>query len=185
TDSAGLFFGLLSLWLCLRIAEEPSTRHVVLAGVGIGVATATRYFMAALAPLVMASVLLSVIQRRSSTRRSLAQLVGAGVAAPLAFALASPYALFDFSALQSSLRNEMKPAHPGADGFSPMGTFGWYVHGAFADDLPCPIVFLAAVGPLSAIGSRGLGRLLPLGYIALVLIAISAPPQHWHRWIIP
>lgn len=49
TDSAATFFGLLALYLCLRLLEHPSLRAQVLAwGTSHGSAIASRYFMAVL-----------------------------------------------------------------------------------------------------------------------------------------
>ena len=54
TDAAGACFGLLSLWLCLVALDDPRPRHFALAGAAIGLAVASRYFMVALVPVLVA-----------------------------------------------------------------------------------------------------------------------------------
>ena len=59
SDSAGVFFGLLALWLCLRLFDDPRTRWCVLAGLGVGLAVSSRYFMVALVPVLVAAAVLA------------------------------------------------------------------------------------------------------------------------------
>ena len=54
-DPVGTVFlpGLLALWLCLRALEHSSLRRQVPAGLAIGAATGTRYFLAGLGPVLV------------------------------------------------------------------------------------------------------------------------------------
>ena len=54
TDAAGACFGLLSLWACLVALDDPRPRRFALAGAAIGLAVASRYFMIALVPVLVA-----------------------------------------------------------------------------------------------------------------------------------
>jgi 4-amino-4-deoxy-L-arabinose transferase-like glycosyltransferase len=44
TDAAGMFFGMLALWACVRLRDAPTARRHVATGVAIGLAVASRYF---------------------------------------------------------------------------------------------------------------------------------------------
>ncbi|MBI4319490.1 MAG: glycosyltransferase family 39 protein [Chloroflexi bacterium] len=54
TDTAATFFGLLGLWRCLILYDRLTPRNQVLAGLAIGLAIASRYFMVALIPVFVA-----------------------------------------------------------------------------------------------------------------------------------
>jgi hypothetical protein len=70
SDSAAVFFGLLALWLCLRLLEEPRTRWCVLAGLSVGLAIASRYFMVALVPCLVAAAIKPLLWPRSAAAGS-------------------------------------------------------------------------------------------------------------------
>jgi 4-amino-4-deoxy-L-arabinose transferase-like glycosyltransferase len=173
TDSAAIFFGMLSLWLCLRSAQQPTRTRVVLAGLGIGLAIATRYFMVALVPILVASV----------WRRAPLAVLGVAAVA-LGFVIASPYAVLDFPALRTSLAGEAETSHLGADGLSPPGNLLWYVTTALPSDLTWPVVLLAALGVGLSLWRRTPRHLLLLAYVVVFLVLISASALHWHRWTI-
>jgi len=170
TDSAAIFFSLLGLWLTLRTLEQPTRTRVVLAGVCIGLAIATRYFMVALVPIAL----------WSAGRR--APLALAAVA--IGFLAASPFALLDLPALRSSLLAEAESSHVGADGLSPLGNLVWYLGSALPDDLTWPVAALAAVGIGLSVWRRQPRQLLLLAFVAVYLVGISASALHWHRWTI-
>jgi Dolichyl-phosphate-mannose-protein mannosyltransferase len=71
SDSAAVFFGLLALWLCLRLLDEPRTRWCVLAGLSVGLAVASRYFMVALVPCLVAAAIKPLLWPRSAAGGSL------------------------------------------------------------------------------------------------------------------
>jgi 4-amino-4-deoxy-L-arabinose transferase-like glycosyltransferase len=184
TDSAGVFFGLIAIWLCVRITERPGFNRVAVAGIAIGVAIATRYFMVALWPLLLGTILLGV-RRQAGFLRAAARLASLGsAAAGLGFALTSPYALLDPIQLQKSLLAEARTNKPGADGLSVVGNGIWYVTSALPADLTWPIAGLTLLGILLAVRARRPGPLLVLGYVAIYIVLISLPELHWHRWII-
>jgi len=54
TDSAAMFFGLLGLWLCIKLYEKSGISKQFAAGLVVGLAIATRYFMVVLTAVLLA-----------------------------------------------------------------------------------------------------------------------------------
>ena len=116
TDSAAMFFGLLSLWRILAAYDRPSTRNQVLAGLAIGLAVSSRYLMGILVlPLLVVD--LALLRQAKDVRRRIVTSAIAGLAAlGAAFALSTPYLFLDFMTALRSIRSETRRASLGADG---------------------------------------------------------------------
>jgi hypothetical protein len=187
TDASGLFFAMLALWTCLRVLEDPSARRFIVAGVAIGLAVASRYFLAALlAPLLGTSLALLQRARREHRVASAVLRMLAGFAAvPVAFAAASPYFLLDLETALSSLRGEARTSHPGADGLSPVGNLIFYAGDVIPGQLSLTAAILAALGLGIAIIRGGTGRRIVALFVVAFLLGIGVSPLHWPRWIIP
>jgi hypothetical protein len=170
TDSAAMCFGLLALWLGMRASGRQSRWYVALAGVSVGFAIATRWFMVALVPVALWS---------AGRRWWMAALATA-----LAFVVASPFAVLDLPALRASLLAEAEPGHVGADGLSPVGNVLWYLRDSLPSDLTWLVALLAAVGVGLSVGRRNRLAMVLVAYVALFLVLISASTLHWHRWTI-
>jgi len=184
TDSPAMFFGLVSLWQCARIARCATWQRIALGGLLVGLAIATRYFMLALVPILLSAV---IIGTWSSDRRWQAS-IGHGLlgvaAVALGFIVASPFALLDRPTLEQSLTAENETNHVGADGLSPIGNFSWYLSDALPSDLTYPVALVALAGAVLIVRNRQRAALLLLGYMVLHLVLISASALHWHRWTI-
>ncbi len=188
TDSAGVFFGALSLWLCLRVYDHPTITNQGIAGLAIGLSIATRYFMIALIPVLLVIDGLLLWQQRILQPSKL-KAVGLGIVAGLlailaAFALSTPYFFLDFAAALQSLRIEARDAHLGADGLSPAGNLLWYLKEAIPLSLTWPEAVLATIGIVLGVWRRQLRLILSVGFILIFLIGISLSPLHWQRWLI-
>lgn len=170
TDSAAIFFGLLGLWLMLRAFDQPTRIRLAIAGMSVGLAVATRYFMVALVPIALL------------TARRRAPLTLAAVAG--GFLAMSPFALLDLPALRTSLLAEAESSHVGADGLSPFGNLGWYVSSSLPDDLTWPVAALAAAGVGLSLWRRSPRQLLLVVFVAVYVVGISTSALHWHRWTI-
>lgn len=185
TDSPAAFYGLLSLWLCMKLYDRPRIDRQMLAGLAIGLAVATRYFMVALAVALLAVDGLLVWRYRSSTNNRLLLAIFAGlVAIGLGFALSTPYFFLDFGTAMQNLQVEARSTHLGADGLSPVGNLWFYISKAIPGAMTWPTALLAAVGLLIALWKPRPKQILLALFVGIFLGGISLSPLHWHRWII-
>jgi 4-amino-4-deoxy-L-arabinose transferase-like glycosyltransferase len=183
TDSAGVFFALLSLLLIVRLFERASIRDHLVAGVAIGVGISSRYFLVTLlAALIAAGVIALRRHVPGASVRGIAAGVGAAV---VAFVLTTPYFLLDWSTARASLANE-STSHVGHDGLSPIGNLRWYLGNAIPNTISWPIALLAVAGIVVAVVyRRDPRRLILLAASATFLVAISTSKLHWNRWPLP
>ena len=187
TDSAALVFGMLSLWLCLRLYDRPSTGNHILAGLAIGLSVATRYFLVALIPILLAVDGLIAWRQTIQAGRLRFPWLGAMaglLAAAASFALSAPFFFLDFSTAFQSLGLEARSTHLGADGLSPLGNLWWYLVKAIPLSISWPLAMLAIAGVLLVIWNRRPKQNLLLGFVLMFLAGISLSHLHWQRWII-
>jgi 4-amino-4-deoxy-L-arabinose transferase-like glycosyltransferase len=187
TDSAGLFFGLLALLLTLRVLDRPGRGAHALAGLALGAAIGTRYFLVTFVPaLVCADLVLAArLRDRPDERRRLlgAALVGLACVG-LGFVLTTPFFLLDFPSVWTNLSHEMREEHLGADGLSFAGNLRWYLTSALPRTLTLPWTILALAGLGIAAWRRNVAALLVALVTAAFVIAISTASLHWQRWLI-
>ena len=197
SDSAALFFGLLALWLCLGLLEKSKTAledkqgafgltpsvsywlKVALAGLAIGLAISSRYFMAALLPVGLAAIWWGPGSQKAGRMALLALYALAG------FALSTPYFFLDFSTVLASLQHEARAIHLGADGLSPLGNLFWYLSRALPNQLGWPQFLLGLAGLAWAGYRRQPAQLLLVIFWLGFLGGISLLKLHWERWPIP
>lgn len=187
TDSAGLFWGLLALWLVLRAHDRPTLGAHVLAGLAIGAAVGTRYFLVTLAPVLLIAD--AALWRRAATDPvERARLVRCAIAAlaciGVGFALTTPYFLLDLGTVLKNVAHEARDEHLGADGLGFLGNLGWYATSALPATMPHAALALAAIEIVRAAWRRDLRVLLVVLAIATFLLAISTASLHWQRWLI-
>ncbi|MEZ4642423.1 MAG: hypothetical protein R3E31_06740 [Chloroflexota bacterium] len=65
-----------------------------------------------------------------------------------------------------------------------MGNLLWYLGNAIPTALKWPLTLFAVVGIGLSLWQRRLLSLLPLSFIVVLLLGISASSLHWGRWII-
>lgn len=186
SDSPATFFGLLGLWSCLKVYDRPSARNQTLAGFSIGLAIASRYFMAALSPALLAIDIL-ILKKRSEPRpaKSLLLAMAAGLLAiGIGFAASTPYFFLDFSTAWHDIQIEARTTHLGADGLSPVGNFLWYLTTALPLSMTWPVAILAGAGVLLIVRRRAPPQLWSVGFVALFMLGICLSPLHWQRWLI-
>jgi 4-amino-4-deoxy-L-arabinose transferase-like glycosyltransferase len=180
TDSAAVFFGLLALWLCLRLLDEPRTRWCILAGVGVGLAVSSRYFMVALVPVLVAAAVLPHRRALGTAVRS----AGIGLASAIGgFALSTPYFFLDWNTALDSLQRE-NASRPGATGLSHLGNLRWYLGTGIPASMTWPLVALAATGVVLIAWRRRPRQLLLVAFCAIFLAGICTSREHWIRWVI-
>lgn len=185
TDSAATFFGLLSLWWCLKACDRPTLSRFTLAGVMIGLAIATRYFMVALVPVLLVAGGLAWLQKRINLGAlgRAASLGLLGVAA--GFALSTPYFFLDFQAALTWIVAEANDVHIDADGLSPLGNLIWYVTQAIPSSMTWPVAIFTVLGVAQMSYERQMKPLLLLGFIVIFILGLSLSDLHWQRWLIP
>lgn len=187
TDSAAVFFGVLSLWLCLRLYDRPTIGNQIVAGLAIGLSIATRYFMVALIPVLLAVDGLVLWQQASRPGRLKANWLGIGaglLTVGVAFALSTPYFFLDFATALENLASEARSTQPGADGLSPAENLLWYLTKAIPQSITWPQTMLAVLGVALVVWERRPQQMLLLGFVVMFLTGISLSPLHWYRWII-
>jgi hypothetical protein len=126
--------------------------------------------------------------RHGRAARLSVRQVAAGLACvPLAFAVATPYAVFDHATAWSSFRDlaAKQQAHLGADGLGPAGNAWWYLSVALPLALTWPQMALAGAGILEVLRGRDPARLVTLLYLGSFVCGISLLQLHWDRWLLP
>jgi len=187
TDSAGAFFGVLGLWLCLRLYDRPTIGNQIMAGLAVGLGIATRYFMVALIPVLLAVD--GLVLRRQASRLGKLKATWLGISAGLlavavAFALSTPYFFLDFTTVLENLEYEARATQPGHDSLFLAENFLWYLTRAIPLSITWPQTMLAAVGVALVIWRCQPQQMLLLGFVVTFLTGISLSPLHWQRWII-
>jgi len=191
TDSAGVFFALMTLWLILRATEGARRWDWALAAVAIGLAVSTRYFFVTLVVPYAMAVWLWYRSRRAQAHTDAPRAATAVSPirsiwlAPLAFAATSPFFFIRFQHALADLHREARTVHPGFDGLSPLGNLAWYL----TTMLPAAVGFialgLAVVGIFLAARVRRAETAVLVAYAGSYLAGISASPLHWDRYVIP
>lgn len=187
TDSAGLFFGLLALLLSLRVLEHPGRGAHALAGLALGAAIGTRYFLVTFVPVLVCAdlALLSRARGRRGERRALWQAAILGLACvALGFFLTTPFFVLDFASVWQNLSHELREEHLGADGLGFGGNLVWYLTSALPSATTTASLVLAAAGLVLAVVRRNVTALLIALAASLFVVAISTAALHWQRWLI-
>lgn len=187
TDSAATAFGMLALYLILRLLDAPSWRLHLAAGVAIGLAIAARYFMVALvAPLLAVDLLLYLRSRTLGAQPFAWQGAFLGLlSVPVIFLLSVPTLLPNFAKVVTDLRTEARSTHMGADGLSFFGNLRWYATTGLVQSVQWPLAIAVWAGIILLVVERALRPLLLLLFALTFLVGVSLSPLHWHRWIIP
>jgi 4-amino-4-deoxy-L-arabinose transferase-like glycosyltransferase len=186
TDTAGMFFAVVALWLAVRAMELRRRRDWVLAAIAIGLAISSRYIFATLiGPYLVAAVLSARstgherVVGGSSPRLSLTPFL-ALLVVPLTFVITSPFVLLEVRQVPID-----GSVHPGADGLSPIGNLLWYVGTVAPSTFGLAILAVAAIGLVAVARTHLRAAAVLVAYVGSYLIGVSASPLHWDRYIIP
>lgn len=173
-------FVVLALVLLVRASSTPSLRGYVLAGIAIGLATATKYTgLLLVIPLVVAHIV-----ARRKARAPWSWLVGSALVAAVAFVATSPYVLLDFSAFRADLaleRAHMRLGHFG--GSDPAWRF--YPSRLGASLVGWPALALAAVGIAIALKRRAAWAWVLLSLVVAYALAIASWTVTADRYALP
>jgi hypothetical protein len=177
----------VSLWASAGILRFARRRHYAIAGFALGLAAATKYTGGIVCLPLLAAALLRA--RESGGRRAaLRGLALAAALALLAFVIADPYSLIDFSAFKASL------AHQSSESTEASGKLG-LTHGSGVLYYLWTVTWgvgwvpgIAALGAAIALWfERQNRRLLLLFVPALVvyLIFMGVQGRYFGRWLMP
>jgi 4-amino-4-deoxy-L-arabinose transferase-like glycosyltransferase len=192
----------LSLWGTAGILRGGRIGHYALAGVGLGLACATKYTGGIVLLPLLAAATTKVSDPNVARRDPIAGLLLAGVLAVAAFFAANPYAFIDHGAFHEGLRHQSQAAD---DALGKLGltqrngtayylwTFTWglgwvpaiaAVAGvgllAFRDRLalailaPAPILFVIFMGTQSRFFGRWLMPVLPIVCVLAAYLVVKA-----------
>jgi hypothetical protein len=175
----------LSLWATAGVLRYGRLRDYVIAGIGLGLAGATKYTGGiVLLPLIAAAV----YHYRSSggSRSALVGLATAGTLALIAFVFADPYAVLDFSAFHSGI------AHQSAASDDSTGKLG-LTHGSGITYYLWTLTWgLGWVPALAALGGsialwwderRMIVVLVPA--VIIFLLFMGTQGRYFGRWLMP
>lgn len=186
TDTSGMFFAVVALWLVFRAMDAGRRRDWVLTAAAIGLAISSRYIFATLIAPYLVAVVLSVRPTRTagvvegSWPRSIIAPLLAVLVIPITFVLTSPFVLLEVRQLPID-----GSVHPGADGLSPIGNLLWYIGTQAPLTLGFAVLAVAAIGVVALVRSHPRPALVLVAYAGSYLVGVSASPLHWDRYIIP
>lgn len=179
------FLMLLTTWFILSIAKTGRLRDYVLAGVFLGVATATKYPALILALCVCVAHILNQLDRQLPIRTNFSFLVVAGAATIAGFFIGSPFAAIEWELLIRNLVLAARPTHLSAtsEGFWP--TLGWYLSDPLYRNFHIMGCALVMAGSFFVIRNRSHSGIIILAFPVLFMLFISALTLRWARWAIP
>jgi 4-amino-4-deoxy-L-arabinose transferase-like glycosyltransferase len=178
----------LSLWGTAGVLRDGRARWYALAGVGLGLACATKYTGGiVLAPLLAAAVVRYARPEPAARRvTALGGLVLAGVLALGAFAVANPYAVLDFDAFRDGLNHQASAAE---DELGKLGLTQESGHLYYVWTLTWGLGYV----PFVAASLGALGMLVREQRLAFVLIPapilyvlfMGTQERFFGRWLLP
>ena len=181
----------LSLLGTAGVLRKGRARDHLLAGIGLGLACATKYTAGiVLVPYLAAALCRHMAEGSPRDRRSLlttlAGMLLAGIAAAVTFFVANPYSLLDYSSFHSQL------VHQSQQSAEAQGKLGAPKHGGILYYLWTLTWGLGWVPALAALGGalsvwrreRGLGWLLVPAPL-LFLLFMGTQTRYFGRWLLP
>ncbi|MBI3120199.1 MAG: glycosyltransferase family 39 protein [Candidatus Kerfeldbacteria bacterium] len=192
-DIPSMAFVLLVLWFAIQIHDRGRVKDYLLAGIGMGLAVATKYpLVLTVIPVVIAHgsrVLTgsaSDLQRpaNSAWKKWKLLLLCAGVSF-IAFSIATPLFWPMLPRAIEQIRWEARATHPGADGLSFFGNLQFYLTHVLNYGIGTLIAALSIVGIIRAIRTDRIKTCILFSFPIFTLLVLSFHRLHWDRWMIP
>ncbi|MGH9324449.1 MAG: glycosyltransferase family 39 protein, partial [Vicinamibacteria bacterium] len=173
------FLVVLSLWAIDRAMERKSTASYLLAGVALGMAFATHYYLIFLAP---ALVLCHLVHHRG---RDFTRLLGAGAASALTFFILSPFVILRLpTALEHMRANRHVVMDRSLAGSSFFPSLGLYLEFLVEQGMGYLLVGLVVAGFL-LMAQRGMGKLALFATFPVLFLAFISYTFFAGRYLNP
>jgi hypothetical protein len=183
------FFFLLALWFAVRLAEAPTRRLYILAGVAAGLAMSTKYTAAVLVvPIVVAHLIATRSSSRVSgdtTDPSWRNLLLTGVIAVVAFAVTSPFVLLDFSTFWNHIMLERQHMQLGHFGLDSSQSWWFYTAALTKRLLGWPLAVLSVVGLVQGAIRRRPWAYILGSFVLVYWLIISSWEMKADRYALP
>ncbi|MGI8588059.1 MAG: ArnT family glycosyltransferase [Chloroflexia bacterium] len=180
---AGLFL-LFALDRAFSIQERGARRDYLWAGFWIGMASATKYYCAAVAPIILVAHLMRPTSEAQPTVRGWTPLLPSALGAVAGFVLTTPVLLIDPRNLLDSLAWELGARFGSIPtGDTPQWLF--YINEHLANGLGRPLLVLALGGMIFVALRRTPKGLLLAATAVLFFVAVNLRPNNFARYIVP
>jgi len=183
TDIMVSLAGVIAMLAAVRIANAGKRRDIIVGGLWIGAAVATKWPGAFFAMAPLGAIWLHHGNDRVTLMRHAALFV---LVMTLTVLVLMPPLWLQPTAVWAALLREAAPAHVGATGSGFWGNLVWYVGHALVRALDWVGVALAAAG-LGLVAWRRDRRILVVVVLpSLVLLLVFASQANvWQRWLVP
>lgn len=184
TDVQATVFMLGCIYFAIRAWEEGRIRDYCLAGVLVGLATATKWPAGSVAIAIIGAA----VGRGLAGGHWRREVVRTGIALTCSLAalvLASPYLVLDWQTALANVSGEVKPSHLGSTGMGFFANLRWYLSGQVGGSMGWIGLALALGGLAVAARARPAVRWVLLPPTLLFVALISSQGMIWSRWILP
>jgi hypothetical protein len=183
-DMLQILFMLLVMIFAIDAAEDPSARqrNFLLAGICLGLATASKYpgAVAVLAILIAVSLEHGITIRERAI--SLGIAAGASVASVF---ISAPYLVLNLSGVLRDLANEGREFHLSATSPGFIDALWQYLTNALPHGTSAPVTWLGYAGLVALFfGPRRHAIVIPSVFLGYLLF-ISVLNLYWERWVLP
>lgn len=181
TDIMVSLFTLLAMLAAVRVAQAGRRRDLVVAGLWMGTAVATKWPGAVLALAPLAAWSWAYRHERRRWLSGGAILAGSML---LAMAVLMPPLWLRPLDVWAALKNEMQPAHVGATGGDWLYNLGWYLNILWVRGLGWAALLVPAGLALLAWQRRWLVLLILVLPLAALLLVLCSQTNVWQRWLV-